>query len=223
MRRIIGALSAIALTAALCSTAAAEPTQWADHRASVPAGQVRELGFEGTLAFRMLSAKGKFLLKAECEVSGRSTFLNEDEQGRGEVRAISFGECTEGADVQASTPWPTMLEASPTYYINELRGVALRVAGYGEFVGTMTPKIGDVDDVNNWQDDDDDHLVFGTARQVSILTDPVSGATLRVTGALTIEGRRIQAWRFPGPPAALLYATGTSALTPSPFGERESS
>ena len=194
----------------------AEPTQWADHRASIPAGEQRQLEATGELAFRTLSPTGRLLAREECEVAAGETFSNKAEHGQGSITWIQLSGCAVHA---AGLPWPTMLEASPTFYLNELRQAAFVVGGYGPFTGTLTPKIGDVDDVNNWQDDDDDHLVFQTDQHKSVLTD-TRGDTTTITGRLTIEGQRIQAWRFPGPPESPI--SSTMGLTRSPFGERES-
>jgi hypothetical protein len=222
----------------LAPAAHAEPTQWADHRASIPVGEVRALGMVGTLTFWVRAPAGKFLVIAECQTTGLSAFWNGSEHGHGETRAISFAGCTDGTlpngtttcagrsvEVQPATlPWPTILEASPTFYLDEWHGVAvdIRCAGgrdYGTFSGLLTPKIGDEDDVGNWRDDIDDHLKFTPQR--GTLHEPVSGNRATVFGALTIEGKRIQAWRFPGPPAPPL-SSFTADLASSPFGEQES-
>jgi hypothetical protein len=222
----------------MAHAAHAEPTQWADHRASIPVGEVRALGMAGALMFQVRAPAGKYLVRAECPTTGLSAFWNESEHGHGEIRAISFAGCTDAtlpngtatcagstAEVQPATlTWPTILEASPTSYLDEWHGVAvhIRCAGgrdYGTFSGLLTPKIGDVDDVGNWRDDIDDHLKFTAQR--GTLHEPVSGDSATVTGALTIEGKRIQAWRFPGPPPAPL-SSFTADLDSSPFGERES-
>jgi uncharacterized membrane protein len=225
------------LVCLMAQAAHAEPTQWADHRASIPVGEVHAVGMAGTLTFRVNAPAGKALVKAVCPTAGLLAFWNESEHGHGKTRGISFAGCTDATlpngtatcagsnvEVQPTTlPWPTILEASPTLYLDEWHGVALdiRCAGgtdYGTFSGLLTPKIGDVDDVGNWRDDDDDRLLFSPNR--GTLREPVSGDSANVTGILTIEGKRIQAWRFPGPPAAPL-SSFSAGLTSSPFGERE--
>jgi len=224
------------LVCLMAHAAQAEPTQWADHRASIPAGESRNLGIAGTLTLQV-KAVGKTLVKGVCPTTGLAAFWNESEHGHGEIRTISFANCTDATlpngtktcagsalEVRPATlTWPTILEASPTFYLDEWHDVAvdIRCAGgtdYGTFSGQLTPKIGDVDDVNNWRDDDDDHLLFRPTR--GTLHEPASGDSATLEGALTIEGKRIQAWRFPGPPAAPLssFAPG---LTSSPFGEHE--
>ncbi|HEY4451760.1 MAG TPA: hypothetical protein VGN13_09225 [Solirubrobacteraceae bacterium] len=226
------------LVGLMAQAAHAEPTQWADHRASIPAGEVRSLGIAGALTFRVQAPAGKVLAKTECQVTGLAAFWNETEHGHGEIRTMSFAGCTDatlpngtttcaGSHVElhpAQLPWSTILEASPTFYLDEWHGVGvdIRCAGgadYGRFAGLLTPKIGDVDDVDNWRDDDDDHLIFQPGR--GGLEAPASGDSASVTGILEIEGQRIQAWRFPGPSAAPL-ASFTAGLAASPFGERES-
>jgi hypothetical protein len=225
------------LVCLMAQAALAEPTQWADHRASIPVGEVRQLGMDGTLMFQVRAPAGRYLFRAECRTTGVSAFWNEPGHGRGETRAISFAGCTDAilpngattcagrsAEVQPATlTWPTILEASPTSYLDEWDGVAvhIRCAGgvdYGTFSGLLTPKIGDEDDVGNWRDDIDDHLKFTPQR--GTLYEPVSGNSATLMGALTIEGKRIQAWRYPGPPPAPL-SSFSSDLDSSPFGERD--
>jgi hypothetical protein len=224
------------LVGLMVPVAHAEPTQWADHRVAIPAGEVRTLGMAGSLTFWVKAPAGRVLVKGVCPTTGVLAFWNESEHGHGETRAISFAGCTDETlpngtttcggstlEVQpAKLTWPTILEASPTIYLDEWHGFAvdIRCAGgtdYGTFSGLLTPKIGDEDEVGNWRDDKDDHLLFSPMR--GRLREPVSGDTAIVMGALTIEGKRIQAWRFPGPPAAAL---SFSADLTSPFGEHES-
>lgn len=224
------------LVCLMAHAAHAEPTQWADHRASIPVGEVRALGIAGTLTFEVKAPTGKVLVKAVCPTTGLSAFWNASQHGHGETRAISFTGCTDAIHPNGTTtcagsrvevqparlPWPTILEASPTFYLDEWHGVSVdfRCAGgtdYGTFSGLLTPKIGDEDDVGNWRDDVDDQLKFRPSR--GTLHEPVSGDRATVTGALEIEGKRIQAWRFPGPPPAAL--TFSADLT-TPFGEQES-
>ena len=158
MRKLVVVAS---LMACICPAVAhAEPTQWADHRTSIPAGESRELGVAGTLTFRVLSPKGKLLAKTVCPTTATETFRNEAEHGQGEIETITFAGC---GVAPATLLWPTLLEARPTFYLDEWHGVALNIGSFGVFSGTLTPKIGDVDDVNNWVDDDDDHLFFAPA------------------------------------------------------------
>jgi hypothetical protein len=226
------------LVCVMAQAAHAEPTQWADHRVSIPLGEVRALGITGALTFRVQAPAGKVLVKTECQITSLGAFWNESEHAHGEIRTISFAGCTDAtlpngtttcggrrAEVQpVKLPWPTILEASPTFYLDEWHGIAvdIRCAGgtdYGAFSGVLTPKIGDVDDVGNWRDDDDDHLIFQPSR--GTLEEPASGDSASVSGILEIEGQRIQAWRYPGPSAAPL-SSFTTGLASSPFGERES-
>lgn len=196
----------------MAPAAYAEPTQWADNRVAIPAGETVELGAAGTLKLRTLSATGKVVMAASCTVASTQAFRNENKHGQGEVKTIAFTGCTDTgkAGICSDTavevepigvPWPTILEASPTFYLDEWHNVALDIkcgsTDLGIFTGTLTPKIGDVDDVGNFLDDIDDHLLFGPRR--GALTEPASGDKTEIVGGnLLIEGKRIQAWRFPG-------------------------
>lgn len=199
----------IAVLACCAPAAHAEPSQWADNRVAIPAGETVELGAAGTLKIRTLSAKGQVVLSVACSVSSTQTFRNESEHGQGEVKTITFncGTDTSGAcagsavQVEAAAGWPAVLEASPSFYLDEWHNVALAIkcgsTDLGTSTGTLTPKIGDVDDVGNFLDDIDDHLLFGPTR--GTLIEPLSGDKTQIVGGnLLIEGKRIQAWRFPG-------------------------
>jgi hypothetical protein len=200
----------IMLMCLMASAAHAEPTQWADNRVAIPAGETVELGAAGPATIRTLSATGRLILYAKCTVTSTQTFRNEEEHGKGEIKAIAFTGCTDTSKtgicahrrvkVLPTGAWPTILEASPTLYLDEWHNVALDLRcgsiELGVSTGTLTPKIGDVDDAENCEDDIDDHLLFGQKR--GTLTEPVSGdKTVFIAGSLDIEGKHIQAQRLP--------------------------
>ena len=201
-------LIAIGLALLIATAAQAEPTQWTDHRVPIPAGKTLELGANGNLTFGVKNLKRVTVFKTTCASHAFASFRNENEHGVGEVQTISFSGCTDtlavcaGSGVivqqQPTFAWPTILEASPEAFHDEWRNVSVDIrcgAGtdYGVFTGTLTPKVGDFDDLEAPHDEVDDRMVlrFGSLR------DPVSGYGASVNGSLLIEGRRISVLRFP--------------------------